>query len=255
MAVTGCTNPGAVNYNASADTENYSCKYLFKANGECHLFTDVQPVAIVDNSFTLSYSVKDESWVYAHDYIPDMYIHTRQQLFTTSVNNLYKHNDGPPGVYYDTTPKPFFIDVVFNAEQDILLECVLWVSEFLNSNKTDSSFVTLSHISIWNSTQHSGRIPIQQLWNGLGYDNARRTKGEWVFDDFRDILKENAGDFLKNIFNNYSLDTNKIDDNGTWYSKGLIQDKYIVIRFEFDNSVNGKLVLHDTAVQVIKTNR
>jgi len=255
MAVVGCTNPGAVNYNGSADTENFSCKYLFKANDQCHLFTDVQPVDIVDRSFTLSYSAKDQSWVYHHDYAPDMYLHIREQLYTAHNNAIYKHNDGPAGVYYSTTPKSFFIDVVFTAEQDILLECVLWVSEFLNTNSTDSRFITLSHISIWNSTQHSGRVPVSQIWNSLGYDNARRTKGEWVFDDFRDALKENAGDFLTNIFNNFSVDPTKIDPTGTWYSNGLIEDKWITVRFEFDNSVSGKLVLHDTAAQVIKTNR
>lgn len=255
MAVTGCTNPNATNYNAAADTENYSCQYLFKHDGQCHLFTDVQPDAIIDKSFTFSYSLRDESWVFFHDYIPDMYVHTREQLYTAFNNSLHKHNAGAPGVYYDGVAKPFFIDIIFSGAGDMLLESVLWVTEFLNTNDTDSYFATLSHIAIWNSYQHTGRIPLTQLWNSLGYDNTRRTKGQWSFNEFRDVLKENPGDFIQNIFKNYLLDATKVEPNSTWYSNAPMQDKWFCIRFEFDNSVNGKLIIHDTAAQVLKMNR
>lgn len=256
MAVIGCTNPAAANYNAAADTENYSCQYLFKANGQCHLFTDVQPAAIADTSFTLSYSIKDDSWVFFHDYLPDMYMHTREQLYTLKNNSVYKHNDGPPGIYYNPlVAKPFFIDVVFAGPGDMLLESVSWVTEYINSQGTDAYFGTLTHLTLWNSIQHTDRIPIQQIADALAYDNTRRTKGEWTFNDFRDVLIENAGDFLFDIFTNFALNPAKVNTSRTWYTNGPLEDKWFCVRFEFDNSTSGKLILHDTGAAVLKQNR
>jgi hypothetical protein len=255
--IAGCTFPPAVNYNPAADAENYSCLYLFKANGQCHLFKDVIPEEIVDKSFTLSYSVKGNCWVFFHDYLPDFYIHTRENLYTLKDNVHFKHNSGPAGVYYNSadSPKPFFIDVIFAAGTDMLLESVGWISEFLNNAATDQTFSTLSHITIWNSTQHTGRITLSQIWEALGYHNIRKTKGQWNLDDFRDILMEAPGNFLQNIFHDYAIDSTKIDPAPVWYNQAPIQDKWFCVRFEFDNRQDAQIVLHDTTVEVLKQNR
>ena len=251
--IAGCTNPAAANYNPGADTENYSCFYLIKAQGDCHLFRDV--TGLVDKSFTLSYSVSGNGWVFFHDYLPDFYIHTRENLYSIKNNGMRKHHEGPYGIFDDEEPKPFFIDVIFNADSDMLLESISWITETLNAQDTDSMFNTLTHITIWNSYQHSGRITLSQIFESLEYNNIRRTKGEWSFNDFRDVLKENAGNFLTSIFNNYLVDITKVEPNPVWYEQMLLQDKWFCIRFEFDNSTNSKVVLHDTSIQVLKQDR
>lgn len=253
--ITGCTFPPATNYNPAADTEDYSCIYLFKANGQCHLFKDVQPEDIIDKSFTLSFSVAGNGWVFYHDYIPDFYLHTRENLFNIKNNVHYKNNDGPPGVYHGSTPKSFFIDVIFPADTDVLIEHINWVTEVLNQRSTDQMFSTLTHITIWNSYQYTGRIELSQLWESLQYKNIRRTKGEWSMNDFRDILKENAGDFLSDIFSNYSLDQTKVEPFPTWYGQAPLQDRWHCIRFEYDNTVSNTIMLHDVTVQALKQNR
>src|ERR1700757_4589572 len=122
--IAGCTFPAATNYNSAADADDYSCIYLFKANGKCHLFKDVVPDEIIDKSFTLSYSIIGNSWVFFHDYLPDFYVHTRENLYSIKENAHYKHHAGPPGVYYNpaTNPKSYFIDIIFAAGNDMLLE-------------------------------------------------------------------------------------------------------------------------------------
>jgi hypothetical protein len=40
-----------------------------------------------------------------------------------------------------------------------------------------------------------------------------------------------------------------------WYDAELLQDKYFVVRFEFDNTLQKQLILHETAVQAIKAKR
>jgi len=251
----GCTNPGAVNYNPAADPEDYSCLYLIKANGNCHLFRDVTPDNIIDKSFTLSYSVTGNGWVFFHDYLPDFYIHTRNKLYSIKDNKMRLHNEGPYGVFDGNTPKPFFIDIIFASDSDLLLESIAWITEVLNAERTEQHFNTLTHISIWNSYQHSGRITLSQVFENLEYNNIRKTKGEWSFNDFRDVLKEDPGDFLQSIFNNYQVDPAKIDPDPVWYNQMPLQDKWFCVRLEFDNIANNQIVLHDSSVQALKQDR
>lgn len=247
MAINGCMDPTAANYNPEADTEDFSCVYLIKHNGQCYTFQDVTPDKIEDRSFTLSYSIEGQCWVFYHDYIPDFYIPTRDKLFNIKNNEMFIHHEGPRGVYHGDAVNPYFIDLIVNGNGDLLLESVQWMTEFMDS-ATDQNQRTISHITIWNSTQHTGRIALDDV-------NTRRTKGEWSFNDFRDILVDDANAFLKNIFQNYMLDDTKKDPNPVWYAQKTLQDTWFCIRFEFDNQTDNQVILHDTTVQALKTDR
>lgn len=252
--VEGCKNPNAANYNDNATIESFDCLYTVKNENDCHLFADVLPIDIKDKSFTVSYSIKnDGAWVFYHDYIPDFYFHKRENLFSAKDNKVYEHNNGPVGSYYDGT-KPFFIDVIFRDDGDMILEDVEWVSEFLDS-QVDMTYKTITHLSIWNSAQHTTRIPLTDVFENVNYTNIRRTKGSWSFNDFKDVLKDNAGAFLKDLFENFALDTTKVGTNIPWYDLKNIQNNWFCIRFEFDNSTDATFVLHDTNVHVLKSDR
>lgn len=266
----GCTNPNAVNYDNAEIVDNYSCLYLFKHNGTCHLFKDVLPDAIEDKSFTTSFSMKGNNWVFFHDYFPDMYFHTHDQLWTLKEGKYFKHNDGPPGVYHDDTPKPFFIDIVFTSEihkrlgmvssdafkesGDMILGSVQWATEYL-ANGVDQPYKTLTHISIWDSTQHTGRIPMDKAFKALKNNTNRRTQGSWSFDKFRDILQYDGSQFILNIFNDYKLDSNKVPANISWYNRKMIQDQWFCVRFEFDNLRGASIQVHDMIIQATKADR
>lgn len=252
MPVAGCRNPNAVNFDPSAGVEDYSCEYLFKNQGNCHLFTDVQPSDVIDRSFTLSYSIKGKGWVFFHDYFPDFYLQTRNRLFSLKDGGVYEHNTGLPGQYYSGT-SPFFIDIIFANDADIILDTVNWVSEFLSSN-TDQPFTTLTHLTIWNSYQHSGKITLSTLFQDL-YQQTRKTKGQWVFNDFRNILVAKGVPFLLDLFNNFLLDGTKADVNLPWYNKELMADKWFCVRFEFSNPDVSQLILHDIGIEATKSDR
>src|SRR5690349_17966662 len=107
----GCTNPNAVNFNPAANPEDYSCNYMLKNQGNCHWFKDFIPTPATSRSFTMSYAVVGQAWVFFHDYWPDMYIHTRNQLFNAKSSSLFKHHSGVPGLYHQDpgdNRKPFF---------------------------------------------------------------------------------------------------------------------------------------------------
>lgn len=252
----GCTNLDALNYNPSATIDGLNCLYSIpRSGGPAKLFRDYP--TLVDQSFTISYSLEGGGWVFFHDYIPDFYFHTRNQLWSLHNREIFKHNSGPKGQYYEDV-KPFFIDMVFRSESDMLLECVTWVSELVDkgfdSSVTEGEWNTLTHISIWNSQQHTGRVNLQDVFKDLQYEDKRKTQGEWSFNDFRDVLKQRGPSFLQDIFNNYSVKPGALGDN-SWYDRSPLEDKYFVVRFEYDNLADKQLILHKTNIQAIKSER
>jgi hypothetical protein len=253
--ITGCTHPAALNYNAAATVDDGSCAFVLRSdNGTvCHHFTDSPPVE--DRSFTLSWSLLGNSWVFYHDYLPDMYFHTRDQLYSVRDNRIYRHNDGAPGVYYEGAPKSFFIDIVFPDAHDFTLHTATWTTELLNSLGTERLFETLTHVSVWNSYQHSGRIPLSQVWEELHYTNIRRTRGEWSFNDFVNILREQPGDFVSSLFQNYALQQGAVDTEAAWYDKGQLQDRWVCLRLELDNTAGTTLLLHEANITALKSDR
>ena len=103
--MTGCTHPDATNYNPDATEDNQTCEFTISGRN----FIDYGD--LIDTSFTLSYSIRGKGWVFFHDYLPDFYVHTREELWTIKNKRVYKHNSGPRGVYYTESPKPVFAGV------------------------------------------------------------------------------------------------------------------------------------------------
>ncbi|MBI2283311.1 MAG: hypothetical protein HYU71_06360 [Bacteroidetes bacterium] len=239
----GCTNPAAANYNPAADTEDYSCIYLKRYDGTCYAFQDVPPSEIEDKSFTLSFSLEEMDWVMFHDYIPDFYFSTRNRLFNLKGNKIYKHNAGAPGVYHSSTPKSFFIDMVFADKQEMLLRSVEWITEVIGNN-VETEMSTLTHITIWNAQQCTGRIALSSVFDQLQYSTHRKTQGKWSFNHIRDMVKTRGTTFLLDIFNNFAVISNSISQTKPWYEKALLSDNYFVIRFEFDNTSGKQIFFH-----------
>ena len=265
--ITGCTQLTAVNFDPNAQIWDYSCMYIYKiwdkntSEWKCIWFKDVAKENLEDKSFTLSYAIEGQNWVFFHDYIPSFYFHTRENLFNSLRTEFYKHNEtdtygkyhpNPNGDIENQEVKPFFIDIVFKNDTEYILETVNWISSVLR-NKTDthdkdSEWNTLTHISIWNSQQHTGRIPLVDIFTDLQYKTSRSTNGVWSFNDFRNIVRDRGTQFILDLFNNFSLDPTTVE-NKAWYDAELLQDKFAVIRFEFDNSIQKQLILHDVSIE------
>lgn len=203
-----------------------------------------------NTSFTCSYSLESKAWVFFHDYFPNLYFHTVTNLWLLAENSIYKVNADVPGKYINqSVRKPFFIDVVFRNGKDLILECLNWVTELLDSAGTgETEFITVSSVAVWNSRQHSGVIPITE-------DNSRSTQGVWSFNDFRNVLKDRPQEFVRNLFYDFALIDNKVDLGKSWFEKDLLEDKYFIVRLSYNNSNGYKLVLHDINADVLQSNR
>lgn len=255
MPAVQCTNPAAVNYNPQATSDDGSCLYLDKIGGICYAFQDLPPDSTTDQSWTLSWSLEGNNWVFFHDYIPDFYVLTRQKLFALSGGKLFGINGGLNGVYLDGKVKPFFIDVIFNSNEELTLNTIKWVSTILNSDGSIAPFDTLTHITIWNSQQCTGRIALADIFQDLQYSNARKTQGEWSFNNFRDQVAQQGVSFLQDIFNNFAVDGSNLSQTMPWFEQQLLEDIYFVVRFEFDNTSGKKIYLEETDVDTNRSYR
>lgn len=251
--ITGCTNPKAANYNPTADTEDYSCIYLDKVAGTCYEFMDVTPDDIIDQSFTLSFSLNGNNWVFFHDYYPDFYFRTKDKLYNIKNSKIFEHHGGARGVYHDGVPKSFFIDLVFAGQEEVILDSVNWLTEVFNGNN-EQEFSTLTHITIWNNQQCSGKVAIHDIFSSLQYE-VRKTKAMWNFDSFRDLLGTYGTTFLQDIFHNFDIVPGTIDTAKPWYNQDLMHDNFFIIRLEFDNVSGNQIFLHEAGINAPQSNR
>lgn len=249
----GCTNPQAANYNPSATVEDYSCIYLEKYNGVCYAFQDVQPDEAVDRSFTASFSLMSKDWVFFHDYMPDFYISGRDKLYNLKEGKPYIHHGGAPGVYHDSTPRSFFVDAVFVADSEMILNSIKWITEVINQDK-EAEFSTLTHITVWNNQQCTGRIALSDVFENLSYE-VRKTQAIWSFDTFRDMVAVYGTKFLEDLFNNFAVDPTALNMEKPWYEQDLLHDNWFIVRFEFDNSTGNQIVLHGVDIDASKSYR
>jgi hypothetical protein len=275
----GCTVPWAKNYNPGADIDDGSCIYLQKVGGVCYEFSDIPVADLLSRSFTLSYALT-RGWSFYHDYNPDFYFHTRSRFMCLKDGKGYYINEGVRGKYFGSTINPFFIDVIFAGSSALklpgqqryttiqepfpamTLDALNWVSEVRASGNNpdidDQPALyneTITAITIWNNYMTSGKVLLDPTKISLERTNNRNSELKWTMNGFRDIVKTQGVSFLLDIFADYAIDGNNTLALQPWFRRKLIEGKYFIIRFEFDNNNNKQITLHDLDVDVSKSYR
>lgn len=223
-----------------------------------------------DNDYTLSF-IKDTgsgpAWVSFHDYIPDYLFSSRENLFSFKDGKLYRHNENSSrGVFYNQEKFSSFIDVTMNPQsvvssnngkrvyndKSIYLNSIVWHTDFNDSTGVFDPEKTISHLTVRNQFQHSSRIILDYSQLGIMTDtNSRNAESKWYCNSFRDLVVNKRLPFIQDIFNNFDEISSNIDSNKPWFEQEQFNNKWYIIRLEYDNEGDYKMVLH--SVDINKT--
>lgn len=239
------------------------------------IFTKLDKEEDVNNSWTISFSLKNNTWISWHSYIPNFYFNIPEKFFSWKHgnNNLWQHNIvGNFQTFYGSL-KPHILEYV-SVSNPILTR--IWNTLMLQTEAkeynfdlkeyVDERYITFNKAVLYNSRQCSGLMDLivkdTQL-GGVNYllnqtlNNTNsntsvidRTEKNWFINDFRDIRV----DYTKPIWNNASsslqqdyfidkvLNTSTLDIEKDWTQLESFRDKYLVVRLIFDNFANKKLI-------------
>lgn len=181
-----------------------------------------------------------------HTYNPSIYFRSRKGLYSAqflSTLEIYKHNVGAKGVYYNSNINASYVDIVINPIQgNKIFESINWRTttkegDIVNHNKT------ITQLCVRTANKCTGLMDIELKSFPL-QGNTSRVNERFYLNTFRDMIINHALPFL---------DTNKypnanVDNSGAvvpFYERAKFIDEYIVIRVQFDNLENLDIYLND----------
>lgn len=247
----------------------------------------IENVETLNNSWTLSYSLKNKSWLFWHSYLPSFYMNIPEEFYSwiNGNNNIWKHNKiGSYQTYYGVK-YPFIIEYVSMSDPintktfeyiKLLTEAKKLNIEF--NEFVEERFVTFNKALFYNSRQCSGILNLlvkdinsdstdyllQQVQNLPGDSIIiDRNEKDWTINQLRDIRTDYTKPIFKSDINsiqdNYFIDKvvneSTIDFNKDWSELESFRDKYLVVRFIFDNFDDVKLLLNYSIENEILSSR
>lgn len=221
-------------------------------------------------SWTISYSLRNQSWTSFHSYIPNTYFSKPNKMysFVDQKNNyIWKHNkDFTHQMFYDKNYK-FIIEYVDNKNPTItkIWNHLQFNTEALVYDKEldiyhEDKYSTFQNAILYNTRQSSGlliMVPkdkeldkeyIEKQVKEASFVYIDKHEGDWYLNDFRDLQKDpkiSSWNKDTNIiqteeFIDKALNTVNIDLNKDWTQQEKFRDKYLIIRLEFNNFVDNK---------------
>lgn len=228
-----------------------------------------------DVSWTISYNLQKGAWGSWHSFMPNFYLQTSQWYFSwiTGNRNIWRHNKiGHYQTYYGKT-YPFIIEYVINNEplvnktfNDITIQ--VESKKYDDATKTffdtDRDFFT--KMLAYNARQCTGEVKIlvkdktiedffsEQVKNSMQTVIADRLERDWHINELRDmVVTKDSPMFTTDVsklqdeyFIDKKLNPNVIDFQKDWTQIENFRDKYLVVRFIFDNFANVKLITNFT---------
>jgi hypothetical protein len=207
---------------------------------------------LTNNLFTLSYSLWTNTWVCFHSYTPQWIFGNLSLYSITGDTNMWLHNSGAMGTYYDTL-YPSFVDGVFNGmPQDTkVVANVEYVDEIRDASDAKQRNSSCTHLSVRNHTQHTGLIPVIPKTQFLGTGNLEKEKDNWIFSQFQDQVDDPTAPIIDDIANDYDVIAANLTEKA-WYEKDDLSDKFAIVRFYHDNQSGDKWKLIEVGVNFLR---
>lgn len=204
-----------------------------------------------ENPWTISFSPLKKTWVSYHDYTPDyMFTLVNNKLYSLKDQELYQHNVGDYGVFYDGEIFPMIIDIVQNPEpgEDKVFVSANWLTESYNAAGVVQYNDTFNYITLRSLEHCTAKTLLDRIGtaSSLYSSNIRNNNRTWSFNGIRDISLS-AG-FLLGFYDNFELDLTKLNTNTAWYDQRKFVDKFVICRLEYNNDLNNRLLLTENSI-------
>lgn len=220
-----------------------------------------------NNSWTMSYSLKQQQWISWHSYLPNFYLNIPEKLYSWIYgnDNLWKHNK--PGSYQSFYGQlhPFILEYVSlsNPLTTKLWDYLMILAEVKKFKKEYNEYVDVNDVFFdkiiaYNSRQCSGLMNIKvknadEESDNYLYDQIEnlasneiivdRNERNWSMNNLRDIRTNymepifisDLASLQTEYFIDKVLNNNSIDYEKDWTELESFRDKYLVVRLIFDN--------------------
>lgn len=241
---------------------------------------DTERNLIMNNSWTMSYSLKRQAWRSWHPYLPSFYLHVQEKFYSWPQNSQYLWKHNIPGSYqtFYNRPYPFIVEYVDNAGP---MTTKVWESltfqteakkfDFEKQDYIDKRYTTFNKALFYNTEQISGVVNLvpkqdtntsyffQQTNNTPGDIIIDRNERDWTLNSLRDVRVDyNIPMFLKDLpslQSNYYTDkivnpaVINFDYNQNWSQLQSFRDKFLVIRLIFDSFADTRLTFNFSTLQ------
>ena len=209
------SNP-LVGYAGITSTYDYVNKEFLITFFDRDPYTESGSFNLIGDSFTIAYSDTSDVFSSFRSFKPIMYINDNKNIFTPKPfsipSEVYIHEEGERGVFYDNAPTTSSITTVVNKEPFItkIFDNIRWFSEIFLPNGTEVSNETFSSIETFNTYQTTGvRTQFRRLmreWkHAIQYqlNTKNRIRSHYVRQKF-EFLNNNDKEFrlhyIMNLF-------------------------------------------------------
>ena len=227
----------------------------------------IEEPVIADNSWTISYSLKQGSWISWHSYLPNFYISVPDKFYSWKYGNdsIWKHNRKGHYQEFYGQQYPYILEYVSSSNPltTKVWDYLMFLVEVKKFNFDMNEFYDINNaffnkIIAYNSRQCSGLMNIKvkdynqgeddymfEQINNLNNDEiiVDRNERNWSINNLRDIrinysepiFKSDLLSLQDNYFIDKVLNENSIDYDKDWSELESFRDKYLVVRLIFDN--------------------
>ena len=239
----------------------------------------VQSPIEYDKSWTMSFSLKDNTWIGWHSYLPNFYFYVANRFFSWVAGNDYLWEHNTKNVYHKFYGNnyPFIFEMIaldqpINTKtwEDVLLKTD--AQKYIDQYKdfVEQRYITFNKLIAYNNYQTTGlqnlvvkdtesdggNYLLEQVDNQNGNITIDRNERDWTLNELRDyrinysepIFRKDAVSLVNEYYIDKVLNENALDYDKNWWELQSLRDKYLALRLIFDNFEDVKLTV-DYSVQ------
>lgn len=221
-----------------------------------------------DNSYTLSYDYKKKNWVSFHSYIPQEYLHDRNDLYSLYGNAIWKHDVTDKfTTYYDSF---YGCKIDFNTilqQNTFQYQSTDIFTEAKVGNRRDRD-ITFNKVAVTNSWQSTGYINLNvrkvtdsnsAIAPDINKDKTntidlKRIENSFRFNEIRDYTNSYESDIVSfdecNPHPKIENGSNYLEIASQTYNKKIVSDNYLYYRFIFDTFDGVKLYIRNVVTYI-----